>query len=117
MRSYDHLNPHKWKPGQSGNPGGRPKKQSMQSALEKVLDASPELLAELIQTGLEQAKKGDFRYWQEIFNRLDGKVINKVELTDKQVDWSALDNEGDTQRPAVNPARVKSISNDSQADV
>ncbi len=43
----------------------------MTSVLDKVADEK--ILAELVKIGIENAKK-DFRYWQAIWDRLDGKV-------------------------------------------
>lgn len=60
-----------WQPGQSGNPSGRPKRPSMTTVLDKVADEK--ILTELVQIGIENAKR-DFRYWQAIWDRLDGKV-------------------------------------------
>ena len=86
-----------FKPGVSGNRGGRPKKHSMQAALGQLLDANPEVLRSLIDKGIQEAINGDFRYWKEIYDRLDGKVASSIEISDKpQVDWAAIDNECDT---------------------
>jgi hypothetical protein len=35
---YDHLKAHHWKPGQSGNPKGRPKRESFESIVQRLLD-------------------------------------------------------------------------------
>lgn len=70
-----------WRPGQSGNPKGRPKKHSMKAALDATIDAKPEILQALISKGIQEALKGDFRFWREIFERLDGKVPTPVDVT------------------------------------
>ena len=85
-----------WPKGTSGNAGGRPKKP-LQIALEAELDAKPELLRAMVQKGLKMALEGDFRYWSAIWDRLDGKVMTNIEISDKPaIDWSAIDNECDT---------------------
>lgn len=77
------LNP-PWPKGVSGNTGGRPKKHSMQTELGKMLDAKPEVLRALISKGIQEALKGDFRYWKELYDRLDGKVAASVEIDTKR---------------------------------
>jgi hypothetical protein len=100
-----------FKPGTSGNRGGRPKKHSMQAALGQLLDANPEILRSLIDKGIQEAINGDFRYWKEIYDRLDGKVASSIEISDKpQVDWAAIDNECDTPpRQTVDPKGAKPV--------
>jgi len=61
-----------FKPGQSGNPGGRPKRKRITEALEKVL--TPEQCLAVAQALLKQAKKGSISHVQEAANRLEGKV-------------------------------------------
>lgn len=93
----ENLRPKPWQPGQSGNPKGRPKKPSMKAALDAAIDAKPEILQALISKGIQEALKGDFRYWREIFERLDGKVPTLVEVEAKPaIDWSEIDVECDT---------------------
>ena len=112
-KSLDNLR--KWPKGVSGNPNGRPKRPSMSAALKKEFENNPDILRELIAVGIREAKNGDFRYWKEIFDRTDGKVASKVELTENKIDWSALDNEGDTDRPSASAARVRSLPESGQA--
>lgn len=69
-----------WPKGVSGNPGGRPKKR-FQDVLDAELDAKPELVKALIQKGIKEALKGDFRYWSALFDRVDGKTVTKTEIT------------------------------------
>jgi len=90
-------------PGQSGNPAGRPPKDPMTSALKSKLEAEPDLLAKLVEVGIRKATFGDFRYWKEIFDRLDGKVSQTIRTNSPEpIDWSELDDEGDTVRPSAN---------------
>lgn len=72
-----------WKAGESGNPNGRPKRPSMNSVLDSyVQDEDPGALREMIKTGIEKAKAGDFRFWQAIYDRFDGKPTNAIEVID-----------------------------------
>jgi hypothetical protein len=66
-----------WKPGQSGNPGGRPKGQSITARLRAVLEqehngkALMDLLAERI---AKEALAGKFHFVKEVLDRLDGRA-------------------------------------------
>lgn len=74
MPNLENLTP--WKPGQSGNPGGRPKTKQVRNALQKLVD----------ELGLEQATRaiyakacdGDVSAFREIADRLDGKVAQPI---------------------------------------
>ncbi len=63
-----------WKPGQSGNPGGRPKGKSITAELRKLLDkgTTAEDLAEIL---LKMGKK-DLAALREVLDRSDGKVTD-----------------------------------------
>jgi hypothetical protein len=87
------LNP-PWKPGQSGNPGGRPKKRPITEAYEQFTNETlPEDMCEKL--GLKKgstyaqgigrvqvlkALKGDPRAIAEIADRIEGKSTQPVEL-------------------------------------
>ena len=61
--------------------GGRPKGRSLQDQLRKMLndEESGEKLADaLVRVAVDRALKGDFRFWAEILNRVDGKVPNRL---------------------------------------
>ena len=60
---------------------GRPKGRSMQDALRTMLEdevTGEKLCDALVKSAIDRALKGDFRFWQEIFNRIDGKVPNRI---------------------------------------
>ena len=64
----------KWKPGQSGNPNGRPPKgQTLTDALREHIDKD-EIAALLT----ELAKGGDIGALKYIYDRLDGKPTETV---------------------------------------
>jgi Family of unknown function (DUF5681) len=72
-----HLESHKWKPGQSGNPGGRPRKQPITEALAKEvseLDA-----ADMARVVVATAKAGNLQALQFIADRLEGKAVARNE--------------------------------------
>ena len=71
----------KWKPGQSGNPSGRPKGSiNLTNRLRAALAARDGVRADkIIESLLDKAEEGDARHLIEVFNRIDGKVADKVE--------------------------------------
>jgi hypothetical protein len=81
------LTPHRFKPGQSGNPGGRPKKQ-VTAALERELnnlvpgDSEKRTWLQLmVQGAIKKAVKGDMKAFAEIIDRLEGKAMQAHELS------------------------------------
>ena len=81
-----------WKKGQSGNPKGRPKKADcltslMREELEKVdpKDKGKRTHKELVVIAtIELAKQGNSTALKEVWERMDGKVKDKLELDDKR---------------------------------
>jgi len=72
---------HQFKPGQSGNPNGRPVTKPLTTELKKLLAAKDgEGIKALIEKGYAKAKAGDFRFWKEIMERVDGKVLDQLSL-------------------------------------
>ncbi len=68
-----------WKPGQSGNPGGRPKKLLVDQSLEELLLADDSKLAKDIALALiGRATIGDVRAAQLIAERTQGKPIQGI---------------------------------------
>lgn len=82
-----------FKPGQSGNPGGRPKRgwswgDLLQKALElEAKDGRPqkEHVAEMM---VEKALKGDARAFEVIADRMEGKPKQSVDMNIDQ--WPSL---------------------------
>lgn len=80
------LMPYRFKPGQSGNPSGRPKKKPLTEALERLgAKAVPndetgrvnwDLVAEGLLTGAIAGKAENFR---EAADRIEGKLTDKIQ--------------------------------------
>ena len=73
---------HRFKPGQSGNPKGRPISKPLTEALKTALAAdNGAAIQELVAVAVKKARQGDFRFWREILDRVDGKVTDRLEVT------------------------------------
>jgi hypothetical protein len=77
----------RWKPGQSGNPGGRPKRTPLIDACREVLaklvpgDPKGRTYAQAIAEKLaERAVQGDIRAAQELADRAEGKARQTVQI-------------------------------------
>ncbi len=99
QRNNREANLKPFKPGQSGNPNGRPKKEACYtSCLKEIADQVPELLPDgrdnkdkrtwawiIAQKTILDAAKGDTAARKEYAERVDGKVKEVVEQTVKDV--------------------------------
>lgn len=65
-----------FKPGQSGNPAGKPKGSGLTARLKKIVEAE-DVAEALMQAAVKAAKNGDVRFWKEIMDRLEGPVTQK----------------------------------------
>lgn len=72
-----------WKPGQSGNPSGRPKSKPFKDALQKLIDNNPDALNVAAAALMARAHTGDVSAMKEIADRLDGKVPQAIGGTDE----------------------------------
>lgn len=69
------IPPTAWKPGVSGNPKGRPKKEiCLTTHIKALLENNPELLEELARKWLDQALKGERDARRDLQNRIEGRV-------------------------------------------
>lgn len=75
-----------WQPGQSGNPGGRPKKLPVTDALRELVDkgAVPKkkaatLAGQLAQQLVRQALKGKMAPLVEVIDRIEGRARQRIE--------------------------------------
>ena len=74
---------HRFKPGQSGNPGGRPKTklltQAYRELLEQVDPKERKTLAEILaRKAVQQALKGNLVALKEITDRTEGKSVQPL---------------------------------------
>ena len=76
------LKQHQFKPGQSGNPGGRPKGSvSIEAELRKRLAEGEEgekIVQALVSQALKQALKGDYKFFNMILERIDGRIADRL---------------------------------------
>ncbi len=67
------VSAYRWKPGQSGNPAGKPKGTvSLAYALQRLLKKEPEKLEAVARTLVDAAIAGDVAAARLLFERLDG---------------------------------------------
>jgi len=83
----DKTIPHRWQPGQSGNPGGRPKRTPLADACREVLalpvpgDSDGRTYAQKIAATLaEKAAEGDIRAAAELADRAEGRARQAIEI-------------------------------------
>jgi ribosomal protein L17 len=75
--------PYRWKPGQSGNPGGRPRRKPLTEALELLLQETDprtkkQNLVLIIEALVKKAKKGDTTAIRETLDRVEGKTVQPI---------------------------------------
>ncbi|HUX16641.1 MAG TPA: DUF5681 domain-containing protein [Phycisphaerae bacterium] len=70
----------RWKPGESGNPSGPLSKRPLTDAIKRRL-ADPKEVEDLIRVAFRKARAGDFRFWEELIKRVDGKVLDQLDIT------------------------------------
>lgn len=87
-KPFEKGNPHAFKPGQSGNPAGRPKSAILSDAYRRKLaevdesDPDKRTYAEVIADQMIlKAKEGDVSAIREIADRVEGKARQTVTLT------------------------------------
>lgn len=103
----------RWKPGQSGNPAGRPKSITLSEALRlELAKANPEgdgdeTFAEAIASVLvKSAATGNILAAKEIADRTEGKPKQAVDMTMNLNDWRELARQhGVSEQDVINEAR------------
>lgn len=70
---------HRFKPGQSGNPGGRPKGRTLLSVVREILAKEGEKgLTAAARGYAKQMKRGNFAHLKEYIEREEGKVPDRI---------------------------------------
>jgi hypothetical protein len=79
-----------FKPGQSGNPGGRPKGSTLTRLLAEALEKdrlndkemkdAKKVAEVLVEAILQKAIEGDYRFVELVINRIDGKIPNSLTI-------------------------------------
>lgn len=75
------LDPYKFKPGQSGNPSGRPKKKPVTEMYERIL-SDPKNLAAIEDATVRALLRGNMAMvlqLREMTDRVEGKVTQPIE--------------------------------------
>ena len=68
-----------WQPGQSGNPAGTSKVQRLTRKLVEALEKNDGEMADaLVRVALKEALKGNYQFWQHIFDRSDGSIAQRL---------------------------------------
>jgi len=108
-----------FKPGQSGNPKGRPKLPDIKEALAKILERDEDgmtALEEILRALIKKAKKGDVRAAQELFDRAYGKSKLSVDHTTggekiniPLISW--IDGNGKHENSETKDLKVRNIAN------
>jgi hypothetical protein len=75
------ANLHKFQPGVSGNPGGRPKRKPFLEEIERWMAGHPEDVTAAIKRAFASAKLGDLATLRELMDRVDGPITTKQEIT------------------------------------
>jgi hypothetical protein len=108
--------PFRWKPGQSGNPKGRPRKEPLTDILRAVLaekvpnaqDPRQSLAHALIKNWvLEAIRTKDTAMIVEIFNRIEGKVRDRHAVGGEEVaDAGAVAERDDIKKAHITQAEI-----------
>lgn len=96
-----HPNLRPWKPGQSGNPKGRPPGQSVTSRLKAALESGTDLdgrpiedgtLADMLaRTIIRHALAGDLGFIRVLLERVEGRVADRVEPAEDESQETAAE--------------------------
>jgi hypothetical protein len=82
QKLHPEMEARKWQPGESGNPGGRPKKKPLTELYEKILN-DPEQMKSLESAVIKSLKRGQMAMvlqLREMAERVEGKITQPVEV-------------------------------------
>jgi len=77
-----------WKPGQSGNPSGRPAQKPLSALLRKAGEDGA--YKEIVDALLTRAREGDVKAITVILDRIEGKVSDRMILEASGIDLDSL---------------------------
>jgi hypothetical protein len=96
-KPFEKGNPHAWKPGQSGNPTGRPKSVTLSEACRKSLaspvprDPQGRTYAEVIADKMvAAAARGSINAAKELADRTEGRPRQALDVDLSAMDWRAM---------------------------
>ena len=73
---------HRWQPGESGNPNGRPRKGfAMTDIMRQMLDENGNISKAIMSKLLQMAASGDMAAIREVLDRLEGKPLQSTDIT------------------------------------
>ena len=79
-------NSYAWQKGASGNPAGRPREYKITELIRQELQASGQsgeaVAAGLARVAIEKAQDGDFRFYNLIVERMEGRLSEHLQLTE-----------------------------------
>ena len=87
QRGQDNIIPHQWKPGESGNPKGAPRAKTnlyryiceyLEMGSKELASVKVKNLSLVRQAAYNTAVKMDWKRQQEIINRDEGKVPDRI---------------------------------------
>lgn len=76
-----------FKPGQSGNPAGRPKSAHVRAEILRVFREEPEAVADIVRAQIDKAKTGDTQAFKAVIEWVEPalpKHVSVSELTPEQ---------------------------------
>jgi len=88
MSNIESLKP--FPKGVSGNPNGRPKgRKNFQTLFYEAIEVlakqngktPDELELEIVQKGIASARKGDYKFYKDLLDRLHGTALNRSDVT------------------------------------
>lgn len=82
------LKPYHFQPGQSGNPAGRPKGTGLTDMLISALGEEEDGKTagrRLVDAAVSHALRGDFRFWDRIYDRVEGPIRQQLDQTIQRI--------------------------------
>jgi hypothetical protein len=112
----ENIRPHQWKKGQSGNPGGRPKKiPEITRLLADVLGEENKegisIAEQILKAVRNKALEGDIRAFEVLFDRAYGKAKTNIEFNQEGITIKVIRDNGDSNQIAESSQRSEEGTN------